>query len=428
MKRLLLIAYRFPPAPSPGAQRPGYLARYLPEFGWNVTTLTEAYAEKIEAPPFPADVLHVRPLGWKLQPQLRSRVVASAGHPTSALRVALRRIKETILFPDAAAPWLATSVKAGHEALCAQRYDAILSTAMPASAHVIGWILARRHKLPWIADYRDPWAGNVYDPGGPVRKFLARFLERGVIHHAAAVTTTLDGFAAQIGHFNRRSVQVIPNAYDPADWAAIPNAEPQRFDLSFTGTMYDGKRTPDLLFEAIAQLRAEHDPAGEAARVHFYGRNLLNIAPAAARHGVSLLVRQYGEVSRAEAMRAQRAAAALLIFLNMDPATGHEMGSKYLEYIGARRPIIAFGPRNSIMRGFLAKHRLGWFASNVEEAKDALRGAYARFRSGDFQVSVDRQDMITARELAAEFAHILDAITGCDESRTETISQMRNAL
>jgi hypothetical protein len=299
---------------------------------------------------------------------------------------------------------------------------------MPASVHVVGWMLARRHKLPWVADYRDPWAGNVYDPGGPVRKFLARFLERGMIHHAAAVTTTLEGFAAQIGHFNRRRVQVVPNAYDPADWATIPHVEPQRFDLCFTGTMYDGKRTPDLLFEAISELRAEHDPAGEAARIHFYGRNLLNIAPSMARHGVSLLVRQYGEVPRAEAMRAQRAAAALLIFLNMDPSTSHEMGSKYLEYIGARRPIIAFGPARSIMRGFLAEHRLGWFASNVQEAKEALRAAYARFRSGEFEGSVDRRDMLTARELAAEFAQILDTVTGSDESRNNTISDMRNAL
>jgi hypothetical protein len=110
-------------------------------------------------------------------------------------------------------------------------------------------------------------------------------------------------------------------------------------------------------------------------------------------------------------MRAQRSAAALLIFLNMDPATGQEMGSKVLEYLGARRPIIAFGPPNSVMRDFIRRNRLGWFASNVEEAQDALRCAYGRFAAGTYELTIDSRAFPSATDLARAFAERLDAVT-----------------
>jgi hypothetical protein len=110
-------------------------------------------------------------------------------------------------------------------------------------------------------------------------------------------------------------------------------------------------------------------------------------------------------------MRAQRSAAALLVFLNMDPATGTELGSKILEYLGARRPIIAFGPANSVMRDFIRRNRLGWFASNVEEAKHALSAAHARFAAGTYELSIDSRAFPTAIDLARAFAERLDAVT-----------------
>jgi hypothetical protein len=108
-------------------------------------------------------------------------------------------------------------------------------------------------------------------------------------------------------------------------------------------------------------------------------------------------------------MHAQRAAAALLIFLNMDPATAGETGSKYLEYLGARRPILAFGPPNSALREAIVSNRLGWFASNAQEAMDALRAAYSRYVSGRYEATIDERAFPSAPELAGRFAECLDA-------------------
>jgi glycosyltransferase involved in cell wall biosynthesis len=304
------------------------------------------------------------------------------------------------------------ALRAGYALLQREQFDAILSTAHPPSVHVIGWMLAKKSGLPWIADYRDPWAGNAYVRHGFVRLFLERLLERGMLHRASAITTISEPIAAKLREFHRRrDVRVVPNAYDPADWDGVPDAVPQRFDLCFTGSMYDGKRSPDLLFEALAQLRSEGDPAASAARIHFYGPNSSNVQTSASRFGLNLQVRQHGMVPRSAALRAQRCAAALLIFLNMDNSTAGEMGSKYLEYMGARRPIIAIGPKDSVMREFIERSGTGWFASNVDECKQAIRHAHQSFACGMYELHREVSMVPTARTLARRFAEILDEAT-----------------
>ena len=64
------------------------------------------------------------------------------------------------------------------------------------------------------------------------------------------------------------------------------------------------------------------------------------------------------------------------------------------------------------MREVIRRYRLGWFASNVDEAKLALRAAYERFTAGTYELTVDSRAFPTARELARHFAQRLDGATG----------------
>src|SRR6266542_5659957 len=44
MKRVLLVAYHYPPSTAVGAVRPSKFARYLPDLGWQPIVLTTASA------------------------------------------------------------------------------------------------------------------------------------------------------------------------------------------------------------------------------------------------------------------------------------------------------------------------------------------------------------------------------------------------
>lgn len=389
MKRVLLISYVFPPEPSPGALRPSYLARYLPQFGWEATVLTHSAG----VPPFSADVVRTEDVALWF-----SRLPY--------------RLQDAILVPDTTVRWVPRALETGTELLKTRTFDAILGTALPASVHVVGAALARRSGLPWIADYRDPWTPSSYVRRGPLRGAFEHRLERKLLAGASAITTISEPIAQHLRRVHAgKDVSVIPNGHDPAEWDTVPAHTPQRFDLVYTGSMYDGKRSPELLFRALDRLRAEGSETGRAARVHFYGPSSGNVTGAATQRGLGLAVRVHGVVSRGDAMRAQRSAAALLIFLNTDPATSHELGSKILEYAGARRPILAFGPRDSTVRAFIERHGLGWFASNEDEAVGAVQSAYAHFLKGSPDLENDTRALPSAVDVAREFARRLDAVS-----------------
>lgn len=394
MKRVLLVAYVFPPEPSPGSLRPGYIARYLPLYGWEAVVLTHTAAE----PPFPTPLVH------------------AGGTLTSLLDRLPFRVRNALLFPDATSGWIVDAVRAGLHVLRTERIDAILGTALPASVHAVCSLLSLAGGVPWIADYRDPWAANAYVRRGKLRTKLEETLERSLLRRAHGITTISDAVSTQVARFlGRRDVLTIPNAYDPAEWEGIPAGERREFELVFTGSMYDGRRSPDVLFSALARLRERGDPAGNA-RVHFYGPSSDFVKAQAQRFGLADCVQVHGMIPREQAMRVQRAAAATLIFLSVESAGTSEMGSKFLEYLGARRPMLAFGPQGSAMDAFLTQHQLGWYASSADGAEQALQRAYQHFIRGSSDVTAQPDAFPTAPQMAERFAKRLDAAVARNHS------------
>jgi glycosyltransferase involved in cell wall biosynthesis len=211
MKRtlhLLLIAYYFPPSGGAGVQRWAKLVKYLSRLGWQVhvvsvrdgcffatdpTLLADIPAEvevrrcrsaELERLPFVQRVKRrvapetaatgpVRPLPrWATpSPRLLSRWTISLLSQGRARVV-----------PDPQLGWVPFAYRAACQVIESQRIDCVVSTSAPLSAHLVGLLLKRRFALPWVADFRDPWA---HDPMG-LRKIAAAhtYLEAQILRHA----------------------------------------------------------------------------------------------------------------------------------------------------------------------------------------------------------------------------------------------------
>lgn len=387
-KRVLLIAYHYPPEASAGAQRMGFIARYLKDAGYEVSVVSP--------------------------PPRRTQEGATAARAVSPLEARLRRFAGSVVhFPDRAVGWVPHAVSAALRETAKAHFDIVITSAMPASVHLTGWIVAHARGLPWIADYRDLWTGNPYLEDGPLRRALGATLERLLLGRANAITTVSTPIAHSLAVLHRREhVDVIANAVEPAEWEDVPFVTPDRFRIVHTGTLYEGKRKPDLLFGALAHLRTQGHPLADEVCVDFYGHDNGAIDAIAREHGVADLVAYRGSIPRESALREQRSAALLLILLNMDPATAGEYGSKLFEYAGARRPILAIGPQASVVRSYLEAHRMGAFASDEEQTRLALIAAYDRYRAGEaaLRLAFDPTAFFTARDLALRFQDVIDRI------------------
>ena len=392
MKNVLLLTYFFPPQPEAGALRPAYLAKYLPLHNWLPTVIT---------PKFRPPEAH--------RPATKNPSRLARFQSLRNIRTALRN---TLIFPDIAVYWLRPAFREAQTALAEKTYDAVLSTALPGSMHILGAMLQRKYGLPWIADYRDLWTSNPYRRFGPVRTRIERAVERRVIASSNAVTVVGDDMVAAIRTIKPRGdIFVIPNAFDPQDWAGVPNLMPEEFRFCYGGRLYEGVRTPELIFRAVAELRAEGDQAGLAVRFDFFGPDELMVSSLASRFRLADIVRVHGSVERPRMLLAERSAAVLMLLARSDASGLNEQGSKIFEYFGARRPVLATGAKGSVLEKLLRDTGVGTLVTTLDECKSAIRELYQRYQLGSFEVEPTcKIAEFSATTLAARFAEVLDKV------------------
>ena len=407
MKQLLLVSTYFPPQPEAGALRPGYLAKYLPEFGWEATVVTRQYGVG------QAQVNVSTGRDRKLLPTLSSpspRMKFLKRVPLARKSVAF--IRSIAYFPDESIGWLPEALNLALTAASKVRFHALLSTFGPPTVHIVGSVLQRKLALPWVADYRDPWSYSEYGGKGPVRRSLEYFLERRLLKRALVLTCVSEFVAKKLERTHPQTdIRIIPNASDLSEWVDVPDGKPASFTFCFAGRLYGGQRNPDMLFAAVQDMRRRGDAAGQAIRFEFYGPDPNVALDSARRYDLTDIVRTFNTVPRESILAAERKSAVLLALLKMDARTASETGSKLLEFVGARRPVLAVGPDKSLVRGFMDSSGLGYFAGTHEECKWAIRQLFQRFSDGLFDVELKSNwKPFTSRDLAREFSEVLNEI------------------
>ena len=111
--------------------------------------------------------------------------------------------------------------------------DAILSTAPPITAHVIAREARNILKCPWIADFRDLWAGNLDNPNGALLRMVDRSLEKRWLGTADALVAVSRPWADRLqDSFPQKPVHVITNGFDPDDFAGC-SAPPESLFFDF---------------------------------------------------------------------------------------------------------------------------------------------------------------------------------------------------
>jgi hypothetical protein len=191
MKKVLVVAYHFPPGGGPGVQRVLKHVTYLREAGWQPVVLTvengdfPARDESLMAK-IPSDVAVVRvPI---LEPyDIYRRFMGGKGaaidvnvNKADSQRTGIKEriaefIRATFFIPDARVGWLLTAVKRGEAVIREHGIEAIYSSSPPYTCALIARALKRRTGLPWVAGFRDPWTQFLTTPD---RWFLPAAIDR----------------------------------------------------------------------------------------------------------------------------------------------------------------------------------------------------------------------------------------------------------
>ena len=354
--------------------------------------------------------------------------VGSVGGADSLGKKAGLWARANVFLPDARVGWVPFAAHAARRLVRAGRADAVLTSGPPHSTHLVGLALRRTlaaHRVPWVADFRDPWTGiNFYDElpmTAPARAFDAA-LERRVLRAADAVVTVSPTWARELeakGRLPPGAVRVIQNGFDPDDLGrpAPPGAPALAsggaFPLVHVGSLY-GSRDPEALWASVAALRGRGGL--ERLRVRLVGRVDDAVRASLKRHGLSEITDEGGVVDHAAAV-AEMASAGLL-FLSIEPVQGAGgiLTGKLYEYLASGRPVLALGPPDGDAARLLASvdggRLVAWDDRPALEA--ALAGAYAAWERGEPETGADAGALAAlsrpaqTRELAALVRSLVD--------------------
>ncbi len=404
-KKVLVIAYIFPPLARAGVHRTVRFARYLPELGWDLTVLTVAEPYYPPNSPIDRELLKKIPETVKIEatPVFRAvenlfrikkalrgkhKPVAIAQHETKKKRAAateagqapanhspamksrglVQRSKDLITdltsIPDKDVNWLPHAVKHALALHRREKFDLIYSTAPPFTDHLVAQLIKQRTGLPWVADFRDPWARAPWKAeilGSSLRGKAAAKLERQFVQHADRVILNTDWihreFTEYYGANLSRKFTVITNGFDPQDFAdpVLPPARGDKMIITHTGALYR-KRSPEQFFAACERLLAQGKIAPHELEIRFVG----GIAPelyrtfecsAALRQTIQVIP----QVSHREALGYQLQSDVLFI---LQPGTSVSVPGKIFEYIGMRKRILALTPAGATA-DVVREHQLG---------------------------------------------------------------------
>lgn len=371
--RVLLVAYEFPPSPSPQSLRWGYLSRELEQLGVQLEVIapglpvsgarlpscSEARVHRIFPGPFMGLLRLLQGRNKRPEPGRGAREARGEGAPERTPATLnwkgrgvewMQSVLGSVLFPDIRGEWTPWAKRALQQSLRHSPPDVVVTSHEPANVLALGRII-RAAGVRWIADLGDP----VLAPYTPPRwRRRARRLEAavcGLADHITVTSASTRELLIQRHGVHPGKISVVTQGYDACFQAPAAASSEVALELLYTGTLY-GFRRIDPLIQAVLGV--------PGIRLSIASRSVpADLVSLQERHPAQ--IRLLGALPHHEALARQRS-ADVLVDLGNDNT--EQVPGKFYEYLGAMRPILHVGPPTGAAVGHLETLRRGWSCSN----------------------------------------------------------------
>jgi glycosyltransferase involved in cell wall biosynthesis len=339
MKRILYVAYHFPPqSGSSGLLRSLKYTRYLPETGWLPT------------------VLSVNPIAYERTEQSLLQEIPSELSVIRSFALDTRRhlsvkgrYPKWLGLPDRWVSWCLSAVPAGLFTIYRKHIDIIFTTFPIATAVLIGFLLHRLTGKPWVVDLRDSMTEDEYprDEGTRLvyRKIESRAMQHGSLFLFTAIST-VDMYLKRYPKLRPEKCILLPNGYDEEDFrnlnvdpiGRIPNDRPIR--ILHAGLIYPEERDPRPFFQALSRLKREAKVDATRLQINLRASgDEAYYAKILRENDIEDLVHLLPSVPYKQALQEAADADALLLLQGV--TCNHQIPAKAYEYLRLRRPILA---------------------------------------------------------------------------------------
>ncbi|MFQ5824437.1 MAG: glycosyltransferase [bacterium] len=358
MRKILILAYYFPPLGMGGTQRPAKFVKYLPQFGWIpyvVTVKDVAYYAK--DPTLLEDIKFTKIYRTgSLDPQRllsklsfkKSKAEFNNHVFTKKKWQKFNKIVTWILIPDSKLLWIPFAFLQALKLIKKESINCLLTTSPPHSIHLAGLLLKRLAGISWTADFRDGWSGGNFQYEPTIfHKWINRQLEKIVLTKADRVISVSQKLVEYFKYkvpVQESKFLVLTNGFDYEDISNFKDLHRNnKFTVTFCGAMTS--ITPlNSFLESLSHLFKNHPDLRDEILVKLIGIDWDgNAKETIHQFELDGVVRLLGYVCHREALK-EILRADLLLYPIAVWASDDFIPGKTFEYLASGNPILIVGP------------------------------------------------------------------------------------
>jgi len=397
MKKVLVVTYYWPPSGGAGVQRWLKFIKYFRSNGIEPIVYTPSNPEMpvideslsqdipagltiLQQPIWEPYTWYKRWVGVKPSEKINTGFLSESEKPKKSESIGVW-IRGNFFIPDARYFWIQPSIKFLTKYITENHIDAIISTGPPHSMHLIAKGVKEKLQIPWLADFRDPWTNiDFYDQlklTSLANKKHHR-LENEVLNSADIITTVTQADQQDFEQKGAKLCKWIPNGFDDEfPEGVLPNP---KFELVHVGSI-PKSRNHDNLWKALQLASQESSAFRNDVTIKLLGKVDISVKKSLVEFELKdkCLFQEY--LPHQQAIEAQQKSQILLLFVNNSGNAKSILTGKFFEYLAARRPILAIGPKDGEMNAILMKTGAGvcFDFDEIETIKNQLLNWHQEF-------------------------------------------------
>lgn len=392
MKKVLIIAYYFPPLGWSGVQRTLKFVKYLRNFGWKPVVVTvgrtkfsvldESLMEEIpkEIEIIRIDDVKFKDITDKIKEKMREYTKYSfdiisdeylKNQYEKRIDDNFEKLRNLFLLPDGNAIWANNVIRKISKKINFKDISVIYTTSSPYSTHIIGYYLKKKYKLPWVTDFRDEWTNNPYYSFNEqdIRYKIERNIEKTLIESSdKIITITPISMNNYISLFNvsKDKVVNITNGYDEEDFNfLLQSTQKHKFKIISNGSFYLDI-SPETFLIAIKNILNKKLVDKKNLSIDFIGTIEEKIKNNIENLGLGDIINYEGYLPHIDSLKKSANANLLLLVVGKGEKVKSVYTGKVFEYLRLKRPILALSPAESVVEKLLNETGCG---INVEYDK-----------------------------------------------------------
>ena len=376
MKKVLIITYYWPPAGGSGVQRWLKFTKYLPKNNWMpiIYTPEDPYFEVKDTDlldDVPSEVRVLKKSIWEPY-TLKSRLFGKSDKSQSVGVISRKRsfknyminwIRGNFFIPDPKVYWVNPSVKFLKDKIRLENIKHIVTTGPPHSMHLIGLSLKQAiPNLKWIADFRDPWTDIEYFDrlsfwNDSKKRHIK--LEKEVLRKADLVLTVSEYWSGRFKELGAKKVEFLFNGFDEKEYP-LKVSQKKKFRIGHFG-LYNELRDHNSFWQAINNIIHDNKIFSDNLELFFAGPIHSGFDKNLKELGLHKYLNHHEWLSHKEVLKEMVQTDLLLITHSNTKDVNGRLPAKFFEYLGAKKPILAIGNKQSDLSKLILSLNCGTF-------------------------------------------------------------------